>query len=141
MLDLNSIVIGAEWLLRRTLGEHIELWVEPAEDLWPVEGDAAQLEGILLNLAVNAGHAMPHGGTLAIRTENVAFDRAGPAAVPSGRYVRLSVSDTGSGMAEEVAARAFDPFFTTKPTGEGTGLGLATVHGVARQAGGTVELR
>jgi PAS domain S-box-containing protein len=141
VLDLNSIVIGAEWLLRRTLGEHIELWVEPAEDLWPVEGDAAQLEGILLNLAVNAGHAMPQGGTLSIRTENVAIDRAGPAAVPPGRYVRLSVSDTGSGMAEEVAARAFDPFFTTKPTGEGTGLGLATVHGVARQAGGTVELR
>lgn len=139
--DLNAVVLGAEWLLRRTLGEQIELWVELEEDLWPVAGDAAQLESILINLAVNAAHAMSHGGTLSVRTDNVTFDEAGPTVAHPGRYVRLSVSDTGSGMPEEVAARAFDPFFTTKPTGQGTGLGLATVHGIARQAGGQVELR
>ena len=140
VIDLNSVVAATDWLLRRTLGEDIELWVELVEDLWPVEGDAVQLEGILMNLAVNAAQAMPHGGTLSIRTDNVTLDGSEPPAARPGRYVRLSVSDTGSGMDEDVAARAFDPFFTTKPTGEGTGLGLATVQGVARQAGGTVEL-
>lgn len=141
VLDLNSVVADSEWLLRRTLGEDIELWVELGDSLWPVEANATQLENVLLNLAVNAAHAMPQGGTLSIRTENVTLTGAGSPVTPPGRYVRLSVSDTGSGMTEEEAARAFEPFFTTKPTGEGTGLGLATVYGAVRQAGGTVDLR
>jgi CheY-like chemotaxis protein len=130
-------------LLRRTLGEHIDLHTALADDLWLVKADAGQLEQVLVNLAVNARDAMPGGGTLRIDSENVDVDEAFVASRPGaalGRCVRLRVSDTGEGMDAEVAQHAFDPFFTTKPKGEGTGLGLATVYGIITQAGGRAQI-
>jgi PAS domain S-box-containing protein len=140
--DLNAVLRETEWLLHRAIGEDVELVTELEEPLWSIEADASQLERVLLNLAVNARDAMPHGGTFLIRTDNVTLGANGrrPAGTAPGRFVRIRVTDTGTGMSEEVAARALDPFFTTKPPGEGSGLGLATVHGVVRQASGAVEL-
>ena len=134
VLDLTGVVLEMEELLRRTLGEHVVLRTSLAPDLWPIMADHGQLEQVLLNLAVNARDAMPDGGTLTLDTENIDGRRrlrehADRASRP-GRYVRLRVSDTGVGMTRDVAARAFEPFFTTKPKGEGTGLGLATIHGI-----------
>jgi signal transduction histidine kinase/ActR/RegA family two-component response regulator len=143
VLDLTGVVLEMEQLLRRTLGEHVELETALAADLWPIMADYGQLEQVLVNLAVNARDAMPQGGTLTLDTENVAADDAYAAARPGlapGRYVRLRVSDTGTGMAPDVAARAFEPFFTTKPKGEGTGLGLATIYGIVTGAGGNVQI-
>jgi signal transduction histidine kinase len=114
-----------------------------AADLWPVMADDGQLEQVLVNLAVNARDAMPEGGTLTLDTENIVADAAYVSVrtdLEPGRYVRLRVSDTGVGMAPEVAARAFEPFFTAKPKGEGSGLGLATIYGIVAQAGGHVQL-
>jgi CheY-like chemotaxis protein len=132
-----------EQLLRRTLGEHVQLETALAADLWPIMADYGQLEQVLVNLAINARDAMPEGGTLTLDTENVDADDvyvAARAGLAPGRYVRLRVSDTGTGMAPEVAARAFEPFFTTKPKGEGTGLGLATIYGIVTGAGGHVQI-
>jgi signal transduction histidine kinase/CheY-like chemotaxis protein len=143
VLDLTGVVLEMEELLRRTLGEHVVLRTSLAPDLWPIMADYGQLEQILVNLAVNARDAMPDGGTLTLDTESVEVDEAYASVrtglIP-GRYVRLRVSDTGVGMTREVAARAFEPFFTTKPKGEGTGLGLATIHGIVAQAGGHVQV-
>jgi len=143
VLSLNEIVAGLEQLLRRTLGEHITLTVTPASDLWPVKADAGQLEQVLVNLAVNARDAMPGGGTLTIDTANIAVDEAyaeGRPGLTPGRYTRLRVSDTGTGIPPEVLARVFEPFFTTKPAGKGTGLGLATFFGIITGAGGHVQI-
>ena len=143
VLNLNEVVSDMEHLLRRTLGEHVELFTDAAADLWPVRADAGQLEQVLVNLAVNARDAMPGGGRLTIETSNVHADDELLAKRPGlkpGRYVRLRVSDSGTGMSPEVAARAFEPFFTTKPKGEGSGLGLATVYGIITQAGGDIEI-
>jgi CheY-like chemotaxis protein len=132
-----------EELLRRTLGEHVVLRTSLAPDLWPIMADYGQLEQVLVNLAVNARDAMPDGGTLTLDTENIVVDEAYAGTRPGllpGYYVRLRVSDTGVGMAPEVAARAFEPFFTTKPKGRGTGLGLATIHGIVTQAGGAIRI-
>ena len=143
VLDLTGVVLEMEELLRRTLGEHVVLRTSLAADLWPIMADYGQLEQVLVNLAVNARDAMPDGGTLTLDTENIAVDDAYASTrtglVP-GRYVRLRVSDTGVGMSREVAARAFEPFFTTKPKGQGTGLGLATIHGIVTQAGGHAQI-
>ena len=141
VLDLTGVVLEMEELLRRTLGEHVVLKTSLAPDLWPIMADHGQLEQVLLNLAVNARDAMPDGGTLTLDTENVEVDAAYASARPDvrpGRYARLRVSDTGVGMDRETAARAFEPFFTTKAKGDGTGLGLATLHGIVVQAGGSV---
>jgi signal transduction histidine kinase len=143
VLDLTGVVIEMEQLLRRTLGEHVVLRTSLAPDLWPIMADHGQLEQILVNLAVNARDAMPDGGTLTLDTENIAVDDAYASTrsgLLPGSYVRLRVSDTGVGMSRDVAVRAFEPFFTTKPKGQGTGLGLATIHGIVTQAGGHVQI-
>ncbi|MEV4709661.1 PAS domain S-box protein [Actinoplanes sp. NPDC049316] len=143
VLSVNHIVGDVEQLLRRTLGEHIHLITHLDRDLWPVCADPGQIEQVLVNLAVNARDAMPAGGTLSIDTGNTHLDEDDVAEYPdvsAGRYVRVRVSDTGTGMPPEVAERAFEPFFTTKPQGAGTGLGLATVYGIAASAGGHVRL-
>ena len=139
VLSLNEVIAGLEQLLRRTLGEHITLNTTPADGLWPVKADAGQLEQVLVNLAVNARDAMPGGGKLTIDTANITVDEAyaeGRPGLKPGRYARLRVSDTGTGMPPEVVARVFEPFFTTKPAGKGTGLGLATFYGIITGAGG-----
>jgi len=142
VLDLNRVIGDVEQMLRRSLGEHIHLITQLDPQLSPVYADASQIEQILLNLAVNARDAMPGGGTLSIDTTDAeleADDVAGSPLVP-GRYVRVRVSDTGTGMPPEVIERAFEPFYTTKPQGSGTGLGLATVYGIATAAGGDVHI-
>jgi PAS domain S-box-containing protein len=142
-LDLNVLLERAARLLRRVLGEDVDLLVDAARGLWTVSADPAQLEQVIVNLALNARDAMPSGGRLLLETGNAELDEAGAARFPGaspGRYVRLAVQDSGTGMTPEVRARAFEPFFTTKPPGKGTGLGLATVHGVVTQSGGFVRL-
>jgi PAS domain S-box-containing protein len=140
---LNDVVTEVEQLLVRTLGEHVELVTALGDELSPVLADRGQLEQVLVNLAVNARDAMPGGGRLTIETENVMVDEAfalNMGGVTTGPHVRLRVTDTGEGMSQEVLRRAFEPFFTTKPTGEGTGLGLATVYGIVTQAAGSVRI-
>jgi PAS domain S-box-containing protein len=143
VLSLNAAVRDVKQLLRRSLGEHVRLVTSLAPGLWPVIADPGQMEQVLVNLAVNARDAMPSGGILTVDTANVVLVERVVGARPSlmpGRYVRTRVQDTGTGMPKEVAARAFEPFFTTKPKGEGTGLGLATVYGIVKQAGGDVRI-
>ena len=141
--DVNRIVGGIEDLLRRTLGERIELLCKVCGDLWTALTDANQLESALLNLAINARDAMPDGGRLTIETENVQLDQAYAALheeVQPGEYVSISVSDTGVGMTPEVLEKALDPFFTTKPVGEGTGLGLSVIYGFIKQSRGHLRI-
>ena len=141
-LDANKLVAGMSELLRRTLGESVALETVLAGGLWRTEVDANQLENALINLAVNARDAMPDGGKLTIETANKWLDErtARERELPPGQYVSLCVTDTGTGMAPDVIARAFDPFFTTKPLGQGTGLGLSMIYGFVRQSGGQVRI-
>src|ERR1700737_2923187 len=137
-VDANQLVVSLEDLLRRTIGEAIDLEIVASDDLWCTLCDPNQLESALLNLAINARDAMPDGGKLTIATANARFDSVTadtPALLP-GDYICIGVTDTGVGMSAEVAARAFDPFFTTKPIGQGTGLGLSMIYGFARQSNG-----
>jgi len=130
-------------LLRRLLREGIELTLDHGSDLWPVHADEAQLSNAIINLVVNARDAMPNGGIVTIRTANEATSHAtalGTAIMPAGEYVRIEVSDTGTGIPPEILGKIFDPFFTTKPVGQGTGLGLATVYGIIKQSGGFITL-
>jgi PAS domain S-box-containing protein len=139
-VDANALVVSLEDLLRRTIGETIDLDLVASAGLWHTLCDPNQLESALLNLAINARDAMPDGGKLTIATANArieGIDADTPALLP-GDYIRIDVSDTGTGMTPEVAARAFDPFFTTKPIGQGTGLGLSMIYGFARQSNGHV---
>jgi PAS domain S-box-containing protein len=141
--DVNELVAGMEDLLHRTLGETIALSISLDAETWQALADHNQLENAILNLCLNARDAMEGGGSLTIATANISFDAAYAAAhedVEPGDYVVISVSDTGTGMTKEVAARAFDPFFTTKPIGEGTGLGLSMIYGFAKQSGGHVRI-
>jgi PAS domain S-box-containing protein len=134
-LDLGEVVRGAEKLLRRLLGESIELRLASEPGLWPVRCDPGHLEQVIMNLTVNARDAMPEGGQLRIETANV------PGEAPTwSDQVRLRVQDTGVGIAPEVKARLFEPFFTTKPQGKGTGLGLATVYGIVTQSNGRISV-
>jgi len=130
-------------MLRRTIGENVQLVTSMSAGLWPVLADPGRMEQVLVNLAVNARDAMPGGGTVTIDTANVTVDAnsvAGGSPAREGRNVRLRVSDTGTGMPPEVAAHAFEPFFTTKSKGAGTGLGLATVFGILSQADGHIQI-
>ncbi len=138
-VDLKAIVGGMEDLLRRTLGENIEIVTELGAEALVARTDVSQLENSLLNLAINARDAMPDGGRLTIAVRRAGPDEAGPRFGP-GEFVVLSVSDTGTGMSPETLAKAFEPFFTTKPIGQGTGLGLSQIYGFARQSGGHVAI-
>ena len=137
-VDANQLVVSLEDLLRRTIGETIDLSIVASDDLWTTLCDPNQLESALLNLAINARDAMPDGGKLTISTANATIDgiTADAPALSPGEYICIDVTDTGTGMSAEVAARAFDPFFTTKPIGQGTGLGLSMIYGFARQSNG-----
>ncbi|MGH7670836.1 MAG: PAS domain S-box protein, partial [Gemmatimonadaceae bacterium] len=140
-MSVNQLVASVERLLRRVLGEDIELRVTPAADSDIVRADAGQLEQVIMNLAVNARDAMPNGGTLTIETARADFTeevRGYRAAMPAGPYVMIAVRDTGEGMRPEVMEHVFEPFFTTKGRDKGTGLGLATVYGIVKQLGGFV---
>lgn len=141
--DIGVLLVGMDALLRRSLGEQVELSVIQAEALWPAMVDAPQLESALLNLSINARDAMPNGGSLTIETRNTHLDAAYAAEnveVRPGPYVMIAVSDTGKGMPPDVLARAFEPFFTTKPVGQGSGLGLSMVFGFAKQSQGHVKI-
>jgi len=138
-VDVNQMVMSMEELVRRTIGESIELEIDLNKALRLTSTDEHQLENALLNLVINARDAMPDGGRLLIQTD-VVHVAAQHEVLSPGDYVRLSVQDTGSGMSAEVIARAFDPFFTTKPIGQGTGLGLSMVYGFINQTGGHVQI-
>jgi PAS domain S-box-containing protein len=141
IIDLSSVVADSLKMIRRLIGEDIELTVSLSKELWAAKADPGQIVQVLMNLCVNARDAMPNGGELAIATENVSFDvetaRSRPAFIP-GNYVVLVASDTGTGMTREIQARLFEPFFTTKESGRGTGLGLSTVFGIVKQSGGYI---
>ena len=141
VLDVNGMVTNVQKLLQRTIPENIEIQLELSPDLELVRADRGQLEQVVLNLAINAGDAMPRGGQLRLITQTSDVDEASARrrpAMPPGRYVRLTVSDTGTGMAKETQAHIFEPFFTTKTHGKGTGLGLATVYGIVKQSSGFI---
>jgi PAS domain S-box-containing protein len=141
VLDVNGMVVDVQKLLRRTIPENIDLQLELSPVLASVRADRGQLEQVVLNLAINAGDAMPQGGHLRLATETVDVDEAWAhrhRPMPAGRYVRLTVSDTGIGMTEKTQAHIFEPFFTTKERGKGTGLGLATVYGIVKQSDGFI---
>jgi PAS domain S-box-containing protein len=143
VINVNEQILNMMELLGRSLGETITLTTALANDLWNVHVDPSEIENAVLNLAINARDALPRGGRLNIETSNVRFtpeDAPKQYGLAPGEYVRVTVSDTGLGMTPEIAARAFEPFFTTKPAGRGTGLGLASIYGFAKQSGGNATL-
>jgi signal transduction histidine kinase len=144
VIDLNTLVVEMERLLRRVIGERFHLESHPDAEIGRVKADPSQIEQVVLNLGVNARDAMPTGGKLIIRTQNVRLDQTTApqisASLAPGDYVMLSVTDTGAGMDEETKSHIFEPFFTTKGPGKGTGLGLATVYGIVRQTGGGISV-
>jgi nitrogen-specific signal transduction histidine kinase/CheY-like chemotaxis protein len=143
-LNLNRVVADLEKMLQRLIGEHINLEIVAAPHLEAVKADPGQINQIIMNLAVNARDAMPTGGRLILATDNIEFAASHECRfenIPPGRYVRLSVTDTGSGMDVETLNHIFEPFFTTKEVGKGTGLGLPMVYGIAKQNGGCVDVK
>ena len=141
VIELNSLLQNLEKMLRRVIGEDVELVTVLADNLGRVKGDSGQIEQILLNLAVNARDAMPSGGKLTIETANVTLDetfRQNPIGLKPGHYVMISMTDTGLGLTQKVKEQIFDPFFTTKEIGKGTGLGLSIVYGIVKQSGGDI---
>ncbi|HEY2033823.1 MAG TPA: ATP-binding protein [Rhizomicrobium sp.] len=143
VLALNGAIAEMHQLLNRLVGEDIEIKLENAPDLWPINADESQLTNAIMNLVVNARDAMPKGGAITIRTANQSVPQAmplGTAIMPADDYVRIDVADQGTGIAKEHIGKIFDPFFTTKPVGQGTGLGLATVYGIVKQTGGYITV-
>ena len=143
VIDLNLLVGGLAIMLRRLIGEDIDLRLDLGKDVGQVSANPSQIEQVLMNLAVNARDAMPKGGTLTLQTANVVLDEGyGATHTPAkaGRYVMMAVKDTGMGMDAQTRSRLFEPFFTTKGQGRGTGLGLSIVFGIVRQSGGNVEV-
>ena len=143
IIDLNSVVLNLDKMLRSLISENIELKTDLADNLGAARADPNQIEQVIMNLAINARDAMPDGGTVTIETGNVTLDDAYAAqhvSVIPGEYVMLAVSDTGCGMDAKTQSRIFEPFFTTKPAGRGTGLGLSTVYGIVKQTGGNIWL-
>jgi len=141
LLDLHAVIANLDKMMRRVIGEDIELSTVTAKDLWKIKMDPGQIEQVILNLAVNARDSMPQGGKLAIETSNARLDHLYARkhqSVKQGEYVMLAVSDTGCGIPREIQHRIFDPFFTTKEQGKGTGLGLSTVYGIVKQNMGDV---
>lgn len=138
-VDMNDLIQGMQDLLRTSVGAHVECGIDLDPSICTVKGDRTQLELVILNLAINARDAMPDGGYLLIATRPIEI--ADHPDLAPGSYVELSLTDTGTGMPEEIRARALEPFFTTKGVGSGTGLGLSMAFGVARQSGGTLEIR
>jgi nitrogen-specific signal transduction histidine kinase/ActR/RegA family two-component response regulator len=141
VLDLNAVLNNTVQLLRRLLGEHIELSIVPGRELGRIKADPGQIEQIIMNLALNARDAMPDGGRLTLQTENVELEQTYSShqiRIEPGSYVMLSVSDTGVGIEPGDLPHIFEPFFTTKPVGKGTGLGLSTVYGIVKQSGGYI---
>jgi PAS domain S-box-containing protein len=142
-VDFNRLIGDMDELLRRTLGEHVDIELRLAKDLWFALADSGQVENSLLNLAINARDAMPEGGKLTIETSNERLDddyASSNAEVAPGDYVMMAVTDTGTGMPEDVLAHVFEPFFTTKDVGKGTGLGLSMIYGFAKQSGGHAKI-
>jgi PAS domain S-box-containing protein len=142
-LDLNTVVASTAVMLRRLIGEHIELRIVEGPDLGKVHADPGQIEHVILNLAVNSRDAMPNGGTLILETQNVEMEEpyTGPnVKVQPGRYVMLAVTDTGTGMDKQTRSHLFEPFFTTKAQGHGTGLGLSTAYGIVKQSKGEIVI-
>ncbi len=145
VLDLNAVATGIEPLLRRMIGEDIQVTITPGRELGRTKADPGQIEQVILNLAVNARDAMPQGGRLTIETANAAVPAAGAVGAsgpaPGPGFVVLTVGDTGHGMSAETQAQIFEPFFTTKDPGKGTGLGLSTVYGIVQQSGGQIAVQ
>jgi two-component system cell cycle sensor histidine kinase/response regulator CckA len=143
VLNLTDTLSDLSMLLKRLLGERVELDLKHGRDLWPVKADVNQFEQVIVNLAVNARDAMPDGGRLGITTRNVPADEArrlGRTGMPTADYVLIEVSDMGTGIPPEVLDKIFEPFFTTKEVGKGTGLGLSTVFGIVKQSGGFIDV-
>jgi CheY-like chemotaxis protein len=141
VIDLNAILRNLEKMLRRVIGEDVELIMLLEDNLGGIKSDPAQIENMIFNLAINARDAMPKGGKLTLETVNLELDEnyaQSHISVIPGSYVRLSISDTGCGMSHEILGKIFDPFFTTKSKGQGTGLGLSTVYGIVKQSGGNI---
>jgi two-component system cell cycle sensor histidine kinase/response regulator CckA len=144
VMNLGDTLSELSMLLKRLLGERVELDLRHGRDLWHVKADVNQFEQVIVNLAVNARDAMPGGGKLAIRTANILADEAARLSVsgmPAADYVLVEVSDSGTGMSAEVMEKIFEPFFTTKEVGKGTGLGLSTVFGIVKQSGGFIDVQ
>jgi len=139
-LNVNEIIADVLQLFKRLVAEHVAIELQTEDGLWDITGDRIRIEQILMNLVANARDAMPGGGTLTLATKNVEVSAPNQLHKPpvAGQYVRLDVRDTGEGIAEDVLPKIFDPFFTTKEEGKGTGLGLATVHGIVEQSGGYI---
>jgi CheY-like chemotaxis protein len=142
-VDLNRVVVELDKMLRRIIREDISLEITLAPGLWPIKADPAQLEQVIINLAINGCDAMPQGGQLGIQTANIRLNQDQAdyyLDLESGDYIVLTINDTGHGMSEEVRSRIFEPFFTTKEVGKGTGLGLSTVFGIIKQNQGSIEV-
>jgi len=144
ILDLNQVMAGMQDMVRQITGDEVETQMAPAPGLHPVKADAGQIEQVILDMVANARDAMPDGGKLTLETANVSLDQQSPdrcPELPAGDYVRLAITDTGTGLSEEAKARLFEPFFTTKDVGQGTGLGLSTCYGIIKQSGGHISVQ